>query len=224
MGPTAQRKPLLELAGRPLVEHVCAALDRAETVSEAIVVAHADDVETIERWCAERPAFAKVRGVVRGGATRTDSVRAGVRWCGFGIDVILVHDAARPLATPALVDATVVRAAREGAALAALPVRDTVKRSADGAFADQTLDRARLWAAQTPQAFLARGFREVLAAAEREAFTPTDDAALWERYRGPVALVEGETANFKITDPADLALAETLLAARGVAAAGEGGR
>jgi 2-C-methyl-D-erythritol 4-phosphate cytidylyltransferase len=219
MGAGGARKPLMPLRGRPVLEHACSAFDAALTVSEIIVVAHPDDLPTIERWCAERAAFDKVKAVVAGGAERSDSVRRGARWCAFEVDVICVHDAARPLVQPARIDAVVRRAAETGAALLAHPVRDTLKRSADGVFAEATVDRAGLFAAETPQAFAARPFRELLARAEREAFSPTDDAALWERYTGPVALVEGELANLKLTTPEDLALADAILVARAEARA-----
>jgi 2-C-methyl-D-erythritol 4-phosphate cytidylyltransferase len=208
------RKPLLLLRGRPVLEHACAAFDAASTVAEIIVVAHPEDLTEIERWCADRPAFDKVRAVVAGGAERCDSVRLGVRWCAFSHPVLCVHDAARPLVQPARIDAVVRRAAEAGAALLAHAVRDTLKRSTDGTCAESTLERAGLFAAETPQAFAARPFRELLARAERERFSPTDDAALWERYRGPVAIVEGELANLKLTTQSDLHLADAILGAR----------
>ncbi len=215
MGSAAVRKPLLELAGRPMLEHACTALDAARLVAEIIVVAHPGDVETIERWCCDRAAFDKVRGVVTGGAERAESVARGVRWCSFGVDVIAVHDAARPLVRPEAVDATIARAAETGAALLAVPVRDTLKQAAEGGTSvTGTLDRSSLWAAQTPQCFAARAFREVLERAAADAFAPTDDAALWERYRGPVAVVEGDPSNIKITTPKDMELAAAWLEAR----------
>ena len=213
MGATQVRKPLLSLAGRPLLEHACAALDAARLVTEIIVVTHPEDVETIERWCSERSAFDKVRAVVTGGAERAESVARGVRWCSFVVDVIAVHDAARPLVRPEAVDEVIARAAETGAALLAVPVRDTLKQAGEGGTSvGRTLDRASLWAAQTPQCFAARAFREVLERAAAEGFAPTDDAALWERYKGPVAVVEGDPANMKITTPADLELAAAWLA------------
>jgi 2-C-methyl-D-erythritol 4-phosphate cytidylyltransferase len=93
-------------------------------------------------------------------------------------------------------------------------VRDTVKESADGRRVVRTLDRARLWAAQTPQAFELARFRELCARAAAEGLVPTDDAALWERYVGPVPIVEGEPSNFKITTLEDLELARALFARR----------
>jgi 2-C-methyl-D-erythritol 4-phosphate cytidylyltransferase len=96
----------------------------------------------------------------------------------------------------------------------ALPVRDTIKRSPDGEHADETIDRADLWSAQTPQVFRAVRLRELTARAQAEGYVPTDDAALWERWVGPVPLVQGEPTNLKITTADDLAIAEAILARR----------
>lgn len=211
----AGRKPLLELDGAPLVEHTLRAFDAARSVREVIVVTHAADVDQLERMVAERPAFAKVRGVVPGGETRADSVRCGVRWCAFDVDVICVHDGARPLIAPATIDAAVALARAEGAALVARAVHDTLKVAGpDESHVESTLDRSRLFAAQTPQAFRARDFRELVERARTEGFRPTDESSLWERYRGPVAVVEGLSTNLKITTPDDLELAASLLASR----------
>ena len=126
------RKPLVELAGAPLLEHTLAALDAARHVREVVLVAHADDVATFESWCVSKPAFAKVCCVVAGGEERSDSVRRGVFWCSFDVDVIAVHDGARPLVSAACIDAAIELAVLRGAALVALPVRDTIKQSEDG--------------------------------------------------------------------------------------------
>jgi 2-C-methyl-D-erythritol 4-phosphate cytidylyltransferase len=214
MGAGRVRKPFLVCAGKPVLEHACAAFDAAASVREVILVVHPEDVETAERWCAERAAFAKVRAVVVGGAERADSVRRGVRWCAFDLAIVCVHDAARPLVRPECIDAVVERARQSGAALLAQPVKDTLKRSADGRFAAETVAREGLWAAQTPQAFEQRALRELLEQAAADGFAPTDDAALWERYRGPVALVPGEPSNLKLTTPGDLELAAALFATR----------
>lgn len=230
-GGPEHHKPLVELEGLPILEHVLAAFDAARTVVEVILVAHPDDVAQLERWSAERPAFAKVRAIPEGGPTRTDSVRLGAFWCSFDVDVICVHDAARPLVAPELVDAAVERAHAEGAALVAVPVRDTIKvaREDDAAGepfprAASTLDRATLWAAQTPQAFRARRFRELLRRAEAEGLDATDDAALWERWVGPVPIVPGDPANLKVTTAADLVLAAALLRERARSSGGSAAR
>jgi len=211
------RKPLIELAGRPVLERACEPFQACAGVAHVVLVVHADDLETVRGWAAARPTFGKVRAVLAGGAERADSVRLGVRAPGVpgDVDLICVHDAARPFVRPEAVERCLAAAERDGAALLAVPVRDTLKRSEDGEHATRTVDREGLWAAQTPQAFEAARFRSVLAEAERDGFRPTDDAALWERYVGPVTIVPGDPRNLKLTGNEDLELARALLALEG---------
>lgn len=208
------RKPFLMLAGKTVLEHVCAAFALAEHVTEIVIVAHPDDVQRVQRMCADSPALDLVRVVVPGGAERADSVRAGVRWTAFSSDVILIHDAARPLIEPDCIERAIEVAAREGAALVAAPVTDTIKLCSRDQKALETLDRSRLWSAQTPQAFQARSLRELLARAEKEGFRPTDDAAIYEAYVGPVPIVRGSPHNLKLTTGTDLLFAEAVLRSR----------
>lgn len=214
LGGPRLRKPRLMVGGRPILELSCELFDRIDEVTELILVAHEEDVDTFRQWAAERPALSKVRAIVPGGAERADSVRSGVFWCGFDVDVIAVHDAARPLCHPDVVREALHTAREEGAALVAAPVHDTIKESDDGKAAARTLDRARLWAAQTPQVFRAGKLRELVARAEEEGFSPTDDAGLWERYEGPVPLVPSDRSNLKITTPVDLEIASAILRGR----------
>ncbi len=150
-----------------------------------------------------------VPGGVPGGDRRRDSVLAGIRALPPDADAVLIHDAARPLATPELVRrvaARIVRGDVDGV-VPAVPVRDTIKEvEADRVVA--TLERSRLVAAQTPQAFTIAALRRAHAVDPSDA---TDDATLIERCGGTVAVVEGEVANLKITFPEDLILAEMLL-------------
>lgn len=206
----AVRKPFLELAGRSVLEHAYAALAAAPSVVEVVVVVPPEDVGRLSAQL-ERPGL---RAVVAGGAERADSVRVGARAVSAGVDVIAVHDAARPLVAPAAVERVVAAAARDGAALLAVAVRDTLKRSDGAGRAEATVEREGLFAAQTPQAFRAERFLDCLRRAEQEGWTPTDDASLWERYVGPVTLVEGDPGNLKLTTPADVELARALLEAR----------
>ena len=149
-----------------------------------------------------------VAAAVAGGAQRADSVRAGLAAVSAGCDVIVVHDAARPLAPPSLFEA-VIAAVRGGAdgAVPAVPLTDTVKRVEDGRVVD-TPPRDALVAVQTPQAFRA----EALRAAHRGGGDATDDAALVEANGGTVVVVPGDRSNLKVTAAADLAVADTLLA------------
>jgi len=214
MGP-GERKPWRTLLGRPLVWHTLAAFDAAPSVSEVVLVGHHDDLERLERLRASEPVFAKVRSIVAGGAERTDSVRAGIAAASPAAQVLLVHDAARATIDADTIARAVAAAWEQDAAVVAVPVRDTLKRADAEGRAVDTLDREGLWAAQTPQAFRAERLRAALERAAREGWTPTDDAALFERYFGPVAIVPGDPANLKITTAADLVLAEAILARRG---------
>jgi 2-C-methyl-D-erythritol 4-phosphate cytidylyltransferase len=213
------RKPLHELAGRTLLEHSCAALAAAPGTMGIVVVAHPEDVERLEAWRAEREGLRAVVAVVAGGAERLDSVRAGALEAPGEPDVLCVHDAARPLVRPEVVQRAIETAANQGAALVATPVTDTIHR-ADETGPDEepasaeTLDRSLLWAAQTPQAFRTAPFLELLEQAARDGLAATDDAALWEHYVGPVPIVASDPTNLKITTPDDLRTAEALLAAR----------
>jgi 2-C-methyl-D-erythritol 4-phosphate cytidylyltransferase len=150
-----------------------------------------------------------VAAAVVGGATRSASVRAGLAALAPSATIVVVHDAARPLASPALFDA-VIGAVRRGAdgAVPAVPVRDTVKR-VDGDEVVETVSRDELVAVQTPQAFRA----DALRAAHAADADATDDAALIEAADGQVVIVPGDRANLKVTTPADLAMAVAILAA-----------
>jgi len=146
--------------------------------------------------------------VVAGGATRSASVRAGLAQVPEGVDAVIVHDAARPLAHPGLFSA-VLQALVDGAdgAVAAVPVADTLKRVGDDRLVVETVDRSGLWAVQTPQ-----GFRlDVLRAAHAGEPEATDDAGLVEANGGRVVVVPGDRRNLKVTDPADLDLLEGLM-------------
>jgi 2-C-methyl-D-erythritol 4-phosphate cytidylyltransferase len=209
------RKPLMALGGRPVLEHALAPFAASAWIREIVLVGHPDDRSALEDLVSGSPHGSKVTQIVDGGAERSISVRRGCAAVDPRAALISVHDAARPLLALELLERALACAALTGAALVALPARDTIKRSRSGSSADETLERAELWQAQTPQTFRADTFRELLARAAEEGWIPTDDSALWERYVGPVALIEGDPRNFKVTTPADLELAEAWLALRG---------
>ena len=173
-----------ELGSRRVIDHARAAADVAS--EGVVVVVPPDDVDR--------------EGGVAGGATRSDSVRAGLAAVPVDATIICVHDAARPFADPSLFDRAVaaVVAGADGA-IPAIAVTDTIKVVADGVVV-ATPDRASLVAVQTPQAFRA----DVLRRAHTSADTSTDDAALVEAIGGRVVVVEGDTRNRKITRPDDL--------------------
>jgi 2-C-methyl-D-erythritol 4-phosphate cytidylyltransferase len=203
-------KALALLAGRPLLSWSLALFEALPETHEIVVVAGA---HTIDR-CAALLAESNSRvTVVEGGETRADSMLAGLTALSDEISHVAVHDAARPLATVALARRVVAAAVSAGAAVPVVPVSDTLHEiGANGQIA-ATPDRAILRAAQTPQ--IAR--RDWLLAAGQTASGSTDEGGMLHAAGYPVALVEGDPANLKITWPEDLALAEALLDARRVA-------
>lgn len=196
-------KAFVALAGRPLVHWSVAALGEVAAIERIVVVLP--------------PGEAPPPGTVGvpGGATRSHSVRAGLAAAEPG-DPILVHDAARPLVTPALIEATLAALGESGAdaVVAAAPVRDTIKEAgADGAVL-ATLDRARLWAVQTPQVFRRAALERALDAPDDVLASATDDAWLVERTGGCVHVVPAPADNLKVTTALDLRVAELALGAR----------
>jgi 2-C-methyl-D-erythritol 4-phosphate cytidylyltransferase len=197
-------KALVELGGRPLVQWSIDTL-RGVGAIEQIIVAMPPGV----------PAPAGVTGV-SGGATRSESVRLALA-AAASADTVLVHDAARPLLTAALAERVITALLDDedaDAAIAAVPVTDTVKRVGEGRVRE-TLDRSLLWAVQTPQVFRRAALEGALAVSSETLARATDDAWLIERAGGAVLVVRSSEENLKVTTPHDLRVAELLLAERG---------
>ncbi len=217
----AVNKLLLPLAGRPVLAHTLAAFQAAPSVDEVILVAGREDLDACRRLLANE-SFDKVSAVVPGGAERQDSVARGLEALGDDVEIVLVHDGARPLVPVDLIEASVREARRRGAVVAALPVKDTVKLVAPEGAVRETPDRRACFAAQTPQAFRADVLRRAIAWARAAGFAGTDEASLVEKSGGRVQVIPGREENIKITTPDDFILAEVLLARR--AGAANGGR
>lgn len=207
----APDKILLALAGRPLLCHSIEAAERATSIVDIIIVAGLHTKSRIEQIVSEH-AWTKVRQVALGGERRQDSVEAGLRLVRPAIATVAVHDAARPLAPSALFDACVSAAEEHGAAIAAVPVADTLKRVSAG-MVSETVSREDMWAAQTPQAFRSDLLRASFKYAHQHAIAVTDEAALFEAQGLPVAIVPSTSRNLKVTRPEDLLVAEALLRA-----------
>jgi 2-C-methyl-D-erythritol 4-phosphate cytidylyltransferase len=198
-------KAFVELAGRPLLEWTLDALQGAASITEVIVAAPPGS----ESRVSELGVLA-----VAGGEHRSESVANAVELAGE--ELVVIHDAARPLVTPELVDALVEELmAEEGAAgvIAAAPVTDTIKEGSGDGRVERTVDRSRLWAVQTPQAFRAGALRDALADPKGLAGA-TDEAMLVERRGGEVLIHSASPANIKVTTPFDLRVAELLLGER----------
>jgi 2-C-methyl-D-erythritol 4-phosphate cytidylyltransferase len=207
-------KALVELAGRPLVQWSIDALAQVSAI-EQIVVA-------MPPGAYPAPAVEPVEGMVfvDGGASRSESVGkalAATHEPTGEADLVLVHDAARPLLTASLAE-TVIAALEHDrdahAAIAAMPVTDTIKRVDSGGAVLETLDRSQLWGVQTPQVFRRTALERALDVTPGELARATDDAGLIERGGGKVIVVQASDENLKVTTPLDLRLAELMLAER----------
>jgi 2-C-methyl-D-erythritol 4-phosphate cytidylyltransferase len=202
-------KALVLLSGRPMLEWSVDSLRRVREVGQIVIA-----LPEGELAAAPEGTIAVV-----GGATRSESVRAALAaaaGAGQG-EAVIVHDAARPLATPELFERTLAELERHecDAAIAAVPVSDTIKEvAADGHTVSSTLERSRLWAVQTPQVFGRSALERALAAPPAVLGAATDDAWLIEQSGGVVRVVESDPGNIKVTSRTDLRIAEMLMAHR----------
>ena len=192
-------KLFTEVAGRPLLAHAIAAFQECAAVEQIVLVLSAENVERGEALVRAQD-FSKVCTVVSGGERRQDSVRLGLEALGE-CEYVAVHDGGRPLVTVDLIERGLEAARRAGAAVAALPLVDTIKEAGADGLVVRTVDRSRLWAAQTPQVFR----RDLLMRAHREISADvTDDAAMLEVLGVPVKVFPGDRRNIKVTTAEDL--------------------
>jgi 2-C-methyl-D-erythritol 4-phosphate cytidylyltransferase len=204
-------KQFIGLLGRPALYYTLRAFENAPSIDRIYAVGDRARIEEL----VEEAGIGKYAGCAEPGETRSHSTRSGLRLCEEEKEtVVLIHDGSRCLVTPELVE----RVAREArgdvdGVVPALPVSDTIKVAEDGAVS-RTLDRTKLYAVQTPQAFRLGLLRRIYGAPEEQLRAATDDASLVERDGGRVAIVAGEKTNVKLTSPEDLVLAEAILAAR----------
>lgn len=210
--PDGMPKAMRLLAGVEMFARALAAFDVARGIDGSVLVVPPLWMEyALERVLGR---FRRPIEMAQGGETRQRSVEAGLGRLGADVDTVVVHDAARPFVTEALIERALDGLGRADAAICAIPVTDTVKR-VEGDRVIETLDRTTLVRVQTPQAFRLRILREAHADAARSGVDATDDAGLVERIGGTVTVVPGDDRNMKVTTRADLENAEALLARAG---------
>lgn len=207
-----RNKVFLPLRGIPAIARAIAPF--SALCAGAVVVAAAAELDEMRAVIARCGLNRFVLAVVPGGDERQDSVRCGLNALPKDAECVLIHDGARALVTEDVILRALESVERHGSGVAAVPVTDTIKRAAPDGLVLDTPDRAALRAMQTPQAFRVELIRQAHAAAGRDGFLGTDDAALLEHAGLPVYLSEGSRENLKLTTPTDLMLAELILAAR----------
>jgi 2-C-methyl-D-erythritol 4-phosphate cytidylyltransferase len=208
-------KTYLQLAGKPILIHTLEVFEKVPEVKEVLVVVHPEDLEFCQEEVIDPYPLKKVLRLVPGGKERQDSVYHALKVLkkeAVELDVILVHDAARPLVDPAQVRKVLAAARRHGGAILGIPCQDTLKRVNSRGEVVATVDRQELWQVQTPQAFQAALLWRAYQEAMERGFYATDEAALVEALGETVVVVLGTCLNLKITTPDDLKMAEAILA------------
>ena len=203
-------KNLLELRGEPILIRTLKIFSKVERVNFLIVIVAAHEVAAVEKLLNATPELKPWRVTV-GGSERQYSIANGLKLLPDDAEIILVHDAARPLVTARTINAVIDAAETFGGAIAAVPAKDTIKVVDAQGFVKHTPPRAELVAVQTPQGFRRKILLTAYERAAQENFLGTDDASLVERIGGRVKVVAGGYDNIKVTTPEDIAVAETLL-------------
>ena len=200
-------KVMAPLGGEPMIVRTVRAFQNCDSITSIVIVTREDLIRPISELCSEMD---KVTAVVAGGSSRQESVHLGLNALPKGTKLAAVHDGARPLISWQVIDRVVRAANTYGAAAPAIPVKDTIKVVAGG-LVQETPDRARLQAVQTPQVFDFDLLRGALKKAEADGASVTDDCSAVERTGMKIKIVEGDERNLKVTTPMDLKIAELLL-------------
>ncbi|HEX4931877.1 MAG TPA: 2-C-methyl-D-erythritol 4-phosphate cytidylyltransferase, partial [Gemmatimonadaceae bacterium] len=198
------------VAGKPMLLHSIQAFHRRDDVAQVVAVLPRSVAGDPPPWIFQCDVDRLLVSV--GGAQRGDSVWSGIEDLEEEVEIVVVHDAARPLVTDATIDAVIAQARKGTGAIAALPVVDTLKEVADDGRIVRTVDRTRLWRAQTPQAFPRDMLERAHLDARRAGISATDDAALCERLDLPVVVVQGSERAMKVTEERDFARADAIAA------------
>jgi 2-C-methyl-D-erythritol 4-phosphate cytidylyltransferase len=208
-----RNKLLLTLLGKPLLSWTLAAAEASQHISWIGIMGQPDDFPDFKAILSDLSLVMPVE-LIKGGATRQESVYNGLQALPPSADRVLIHDGARCLATPELFDRSAQALLTCPGLIVAVPVKDTIKVVDERRIVRDTPDRSNLWAAQTPQGFEVKLLKQCHQEGRQKGWEVTDDAALFEKCGLPVQIVEGEETNLKVTTPVDLALAEFILRQR----------
>lgn len=201
-------KIVADVSGKPMILRTAEAFEQHGSVREIIVVTRDDLREQVEQILKDG-GITKLTMVVAGGKTRAESVQKGINWCSKKCGLIAVHDGARPLVSQRIITDTIYMAAKTGAAVPGIPVRDTI-RVVEGGVGVSTPDRAKLYAMQTPQIFDADLLRAATLNSIQKKLPVTDDCAALEAIGAKVNITQGEEENLKVTTQLDLAVVNAL--------------
>jgi len=206
-----QEKPFIKLSNRELIAYSLKVLDESPVIDEIVIATKQKNIQRLERL-TKKEQFEKIRSIVEGGKTRAASVYNGLCSVSEDVDLVVIHDCARPFINKDIIKKTVSEAKRHGAALAAVLVKPTIKRSdKDNKFVKETIDRKALWEAQTPQAFKKETLLKGYAKIKTSKANFTDDVSIVEAIGQRAKIVPSSYSNIKITTEDDLSIAEAII-------------
>jgi 2-C-methyl-D-erythritol 4-phosphate cytidylyltransferase len=203
-------KQFIEIKKKPVLAYTVEKFEKCELIDEIILVVPEDYMSFCSYNIVDVCDFKKVKRILSGGKERQDSVYKGLLALSKDTDIVLIHDGVRPFISTEKIGKSIEMCKKEKAVILALPVNDTVKRVDEG-YVVTTLDRDKLWIAQTPQTFEYKLILEAYKKAIEDSFIGTDDSSLVERLGFKVRVLEGESQNIKITTQEDLVLAEKII-------------
>lgn len=204
-----KRKIFADLNRRPLLSYSLKALQSSPLVDDIVLVVDRRLIKDSEKLI-RRYSITKVKHIIEGGRTRSESVRKGLRWVDKDASLVLIHDGVRPFASKEIIKKTIAAAKRFGASVSAVPVKATIKVSMEGSFVKYTPERKNLWEAQTPQVFKRSLIKNAYKKINGNRFF-TDDAGIIENAGKKVKIVMGDYSNIKVTTTEDIRIAEALL-------------
>ncbi|MDD5015513.1 MAG: 2-C-methyl-D-erythritol 4-phosphate cytidylyltransferase [Atribacterota bacterium] len=204
-------KPFIPISGKPILAYTIDKFEKCKSINKIYLIVSPEEKEICHKDIILRYSFSKVQELVNGGDTRQDSIYNGLKVLDKDTDIVVIHDGARPLVEEAIIQDSIEKAQKYGAAIVAIPIKDTVKKSENNFYINKTLNREKIWRAQTPQTFKYDIILPAYHQAYKDKYLATDDAAIVEKYGHKVKLIIGPEENIKITTPFDLIVAEVFL-------------
>ncbi|QGU00751.1 2-C-methyl-D-erythritol 4-phosphate cytidylyltransferase [Candidatus Syntrophocurvum alkaliphilum] len=204
-------KQYMQISSHPVLSYTIDVFDQLDIVKQIILVVNPNDINYCKKEIVEKYGYKKITNIVEGGKERHDSVWSGLNKIFKSLKKVAVHDGARPLLMPSLIEKLVSEADKWGAAIPYTKPKDTLKSIDGDGFVKETLNRATIASIQTPQVFKLEQIIKAYEKAYKNNSFGTDDASLYEKYIGRVKLVESDYTNIKITTPEDIQLAELYL-------------
>ena len=204
-------KSFIPIFGKPILAYTIEKFEKCKLIDKIYLIVSREEKEQCCRNIISKYNFSKIQELVNGGETRQDSIYNGLNAIDRYTDIVVIHDGARPLVEENIIQDSIETAQKYGAAVTAIPIKDTIKKCGKDFIINKTLNREEIWRAQTPQTFKYDLIIQAYHQAYKEKYFATDDAAIVERFGNKVKLILGSEENIKITTPFDIIMVENFL-------------